>query len=286
MRIPRQAGSIPLSPLTFGGNMLRFFYLSPRHFAADVAVAAVMLCSISAAYSQSITSPDPTESTTNTPIGRLDFESAKLPEANVEIDLSQDLFTDLFGIGDAAIAGVVESLVKAPNTDDNAQATKMAAQQLEAARQIIQLAGNVVREVHVRAYESLPGGIENAHALYKPFDEQLRAGNWETLARLRKDDEAVRVAVIRRAGSVQGVFVVATDGDSLVLANIVCDISPDNVKELTAAATKIGLENGLAEGIQAKFRPTIVINGAERATIAVPATPPAPPSPPTVPVKQ
>jgi len=261
--------------------MLRFFYLSPRHFAADVAVAAVMLCAISSANSQS-----PETSTSSGPVGRLDFAAANLPEANVEVDLSQDLFKDLFGIGDAAIAGAVESLIKAPSNDDSAHAMKMAAQQLEAARQIIQLAGNVVREVHVRAYESLPGGIENAHALYKPFDEQLRAGNWETLARVRKDDEAVRVAVIRSAGTVQGVFVVATDGDSLLLANIVCDVSPDNVKKLTAAATKIGLENGLAKEIQVKFRPTIVINGQERATITVPTNPPAPPSPPAVPVKQ
>jgi len=266
--------------------MLRFFYLSPRHFTADVAVAAVMLCTISAAYSQSAEAPAAAETTTSAPIGRLNFEVANLPEANVEVDLSQDLFKDLFGIGDAAIAGAVESLVKAPSTDDNAQAAKMAAQQLEAARQIIQLAGSVVREVHVRAYESLPESVDNAESLYKPFDEQLRAGNWETLARVRNDDQVVRVALIRSAGAVQGVFVVATDGDSLVLANIVCDVSPDNVKKFTAAATKIGLENGLAKQIQVKFKPTIVINGQERATIAVPENPPAPPSPPTVPVKQ
>ena len=260
--------------------MLKFFYLTPRHFAADVAVTAVMFFAISAAYAQQ------PESTTSVPVGRLDFASANLPEANVEVDLSQDLFKDLFGIGDAAIAGAVESLVKAPGTDDNAQATKMAAQQLEAARQIIQLAGSVVREVHVRAYESLPENIENAETLYKPFDEQLRAGNWETLVRVRKDDEVARVAVIRNAGTVQGVFVVATEGDSLVLANIVCEVSPDNVKKLTAAATKIGLENGLAKEIQVKFRPMIVINGPERTTISEPTIPPAPPSPPTVPVKQ
>lgn len=266
--------------------MLRYFYLSPRHFAADVAVAAVMLCSISVAYSQSTDAPAPAETKTNAPIGRLDFDAAKLPEATVEIDLSQDLFKNLFGIGDAAITGAVESLLKAPNTDDSAQATKLAAQQLEAARQIVQLAGDVVHEVHVRVYESLPEGNENAHALYQPFDEQLRAGNWETLARVRNDDEAVRVAVIHSAGVVQGVFVVATDGDSLVLANIVCDVSPDNVKKLTAAATKIGLENGLANELRLKFKPTIVINGQDPATISVPINPPVPPSPPTVPVKQ
>jgi len=34
--------------------------------------------------------------------------------------------------------------------------------------------------------------------------------------------------------------VAATDGDGIAVANIVCDISPDKVKPLTAAITKIG----------------------------------------------
>ena len=46
---------------------------------------------------------------TNSPTGRLDFEAANLPTANVEVDLSQAMFKDLFGIGDAAIAGVAEA---------------------------------------------------------------------------------------------------------------------------------------------------------------------------------
>ncbi len=254
---------------------MRYFYLSPRHFAADVAVAVVMLCGISTAYSQSI------DVTQNAPAGRLDFEAANLPEANVEVDLSQEMFQDLFGIGDAAIAGVAESLLKSPDEGHGAKATKLAAHQLEAARQIMQLAGNVVREVHVRLYEHLPGDV-NAAALFKPFDEQLRAGNWETLARVRKDDEAARVAVIRDAGAVRGIFVVATDGDGVVLANVVCDISPDNVKKLTSAATKIGLENGLAQKIrlELELEPKIVINPGDAPTITLPTNPPAPPTPP------
>ena len=89
----------------------------------------------------------------NAPVGRLDFQAANLPEANVEVDLSQEMFRDIFGIGDAAIAGVVEVLAKSPTKARPAEATQMAAQQAEALRQIIQLAGDVVREVHVRVYE-------------------------------------------------------------------------------------------------------------------------------------
>ena len=51
-------------------------------------------------------------------LGRLDFKKANLPEANVELDLSQEMFHDLFGIGDAAIAGVAESLMKSANGGD------------------------------------------------------------------------------------------------------------------------------------------------------------------------
>jgi hypothetical protein len=240
-----------------------------RQFAVEVIVVAAMLLTFTSAYAQA------EEEKHSTPVGRLNFEAANLPEANVEVDLSQDMFRDIFGIGDAALAGVAEALQKSPNKGDAAKATQMAAQQAEALRQIIQLAGDVVQEVHVRVYEDAPEGLD----IYKPLDEQLRAGKWETLARVRKQDEVVRVSAIRDSGAVRGIFVMATDGGELVLANLVCDVSPDNVQKLTSAATKIGLENGLAKQIQLKLGPKIVVTGAERETITVPATPPPPPEP-------
>ena len=57
------------------------------------------------------------------------------------------------------------------------------------------------------------------------------------------------------------------------------DVSPENARKLTAAATKIGLENGLAKAIELKLQPKIVITSGERETIVVPAKPPAPPEP-------
>jgi hypothetical protein len=264
------------------GNMLRFFYLSPRHFAADLAITAMLFCTASTALAQS------TEKSADVPVGRLNFEAASLPAANVEIDLNQDMFRDLFGIGDAALAGIADSLAKAASDVKGQQQNKgpeMAAQQLEAARQIVQLAGDVIREVHVRVYEDLPEDIGSAEALFTPFETQLRENNWETLARVRKDDELARVAVIRNGGAVQGIFLVATDGNGIVVANVVCDISPDNVKQLTSAATKIGLENGLGKELERKFAPQLVIQSADGATITIPAKPPTPPAPP-VPVNQ
>jgi hypothetical protein len=249
--------------------MLRLFQSPMRQLAADILVVAAMFCTFTSAYSQA------EEAAPQTPIGRLNFEAANLPEANVEVDLSQDMFRDIFGIGDAAIAGVVEALQKSPSKGDSAKATEMAAQQAEALRQIIQLAGDVVQEVHVRVYEDASAAPE----IYKSFEEQLRANNWESLARVRKNDELVRVAALRSEGAVRGVFVIATDGNELVLANLVCDVSPENTKKLTSAATTIGLENGLAKAIELKLQPKIVITGGHRESPARPADPPRPPEP-------
>jgi hypothetical protein len=222
------------------------------------------------------------------PTGRIDFEAAKLPEANVEIDLSQEMFRNLFGIGDAAVAGVAETLLKSAGSGDSAKGTKLAAEQLESARQILQLAGNVVREVRVRVYESLPEDAGGAEKLFKPFDEQLRTGKWETIARVHDDENIVRVSAIMHEGSVQGIFVTATDGDSVVIANVLCDVSPENVKKLTSSATKIGLENGLAQVIEKKMsklqvagdgRKVIVIRDSEAKGRVAPPTPPTPPAP-------
>ena len=97
------------------------------------------------------------------PSGRINFEAAKLPPASIEVDLSQEMFKDLFGIGDAAIAGVAETLLKYAQRDGDAKNVALAAEQLEAAKQITQLAGNVVREVRVRVYQGLPEGFDDAY---------------------------------------------------------------------------------------------------------------------------
>ena len=54
---------------------------------------------------------DSTSKNTITP-GNVEFDYADAPAANVELDLSQGMFHDLFGIGDAAVAGVADALAK------------------------------------------------------------------------------------------------------------------------------------------------------------------------------
>jgi Domain of unknown function (DUF4252) len=198
-------------------------------------------------FYSAIAQAKPAESSSGTTVGRIDFDEAKLPPANVELDLSQGMFENLFGIGDAAVAGVAETLMKSTK-NEHAEAMHMAADQLAAVRQIVGLAGKVVKEVRIRAYE------KNSDDLSSRFDKQLQAGEWEKVAVLRKGNENARVYVIRGNDSIRGAFVMASGHDGQILVNLVCDISPENVKSLTSAATKIGLDNNLEQMIEMKFR--------------------------------
>ena len=195
----------------------------------------------------------PTSAWAEGPSGRIDFAGADLPPATVEVDLSQEIFSDLFGLGDAAIAGVIESLTNDRQSHES-EATELAAEKLSAARQIVQLAKDVVQEVRLRVYEDYPEEAGNAADLSRRFDQQLSDGDWDNVVRVRDGDESVNVSFLRVEGSILGVFVAAADGSDVVLANIVCDISPENVKGLTSAATKIGLEHGLREELEDKLR--------------------------------
>ena len=213
-----------------------------------IAFAVLLLFGLAPAVAQETDSRPPLAE------GRIDFDAADLPPANVEIDLNHEVFGDLFGLGDAALAGVLESLGQA-NQSDSSRVTEIAESRLAAAREVLHLAKAVVREVRVRVYEDLPEGQEDAgQKIADSFEKQLQAGNWDRVLKVRENDESVRVAVMRGEGSVLGVFVTVVDGDELVLANVVCQASPENVKKLAAAATKIGLENGLRDILDRELR--------------------------------
>jgi hypothetical protein len=152
--------------------------------------------------------------------------------------------------------------------EEHMEATQAAAEQLAAVRQIIGLTGKVVKEVRVRAYEKM------AEDLSPRFDQQIRNGEWEKTVVVRKGDENARVYIMRHNGSIRGAFVIAGGHGGQILVNVVCDISPDNVKSLTAAATKIGLENGLLRELELKFR---------HAHSPLPPAPPRAPAAPRVP---
>lgn len=210
--------------------------------------AAVLVCAAAAARA------DESSASTSAPVGRIDFAAADLPPATVEVDLSQAMFSDLFGLGDAAIAGVAESLLKSADGRSDTPGTQMAAEQLAAAQQIIRLASEVVQEVRVRVYENMEEGAVQSDKLMANFDEQLRNGHWENVVRIRDGDDNVRVSLLHSDGAIRGAFVVVADGSDVVLANVVADVSPENVKKLTSAAAQIGLENGLQQVLEKKMR--------------------------------
>lgn len=179
--------------------------------------------------------------------GRVDLAAMNLPPANVEIDAGPEMISTLLGIGEAAIAGVSETLLGAADEGPGSGEIKHAAGQLEAVRHVIRLAGDVVQEVRVRVYEDGPQGVVSE------CEAQLDKEVWENAVRVSDGDEFARVSLVRSEGSVMGVFVIAGDSGDLVLANVVCNISPEKIKELTAAATKVGLDNGLREEIIRKM---------------------------------
>jgi hypothetical protein len=210
-----------------------------------VAVAALLTMMSAGARGQ--------ESDAKSSPGRIEFDFADAPQANVELDLGPGMFNDLFGIGDAAVAGVADALGQAAGTKQGAEGTRMAAEQLKSAREIVQTVQQVVHGVRVRAYKNEGDQSAKVAKMISYYEDKARGNQWETIVRAHEDGHQVAVSVVRSDGAIKGIFVTATDGDNAVLVNAVCDISPDNMKKLTAAATKSGLQAGLGQALEAKL---------------------------------
>lgn len=196
-------------------------------------------------YSAVATNAQTADSSNPTAIGRIDFEGADLPPATVEIELGPGMIGDLLGLGKAAIGGVAHTLVESPQ---GSETTKLAADQLVAVQEIVQIASEVVQEVRVRIYE---GGRTE---LGSKFKNQLSAGNWNTIVRAHAGDENVELSLVRQEGAIRGAFVIAAEGKDMVLVNVVCNVSPEKVKSLSAKAAQIGLDHGLGQVIEGKLK--------------------------------
>ncbi len=257
--------------------MSRFVSFLVRRMVRCVALTAVAYFAIVAAHAHAFAAEG--ESTP----GRIDFNEANLPAATVEVNLSQGMFGDLVGLGEAAIAGVAETLRQSAGAGRGSEGTRIAAEQLAAAQQLVQLVQGVVHEVRVRVYEDFPKESVDADSLMTHFDNQLRSDKWENIVKVRDGKESVRVSLLRKNGAVLGAFVVASDGRSLVLANVVGDVSPANVKKLTSAAATIGLENGLQQVLDQKMQKLHHRLPPPTLSAPTPPTPPAPPATPSIP---
>jgi len=216
-----------------------------RRAGALGAFAAVLLyVGVAAAYAQETT---PQSSAT---VGSIEFNHPGAAKKFVEIDLSQAMFGDLFGIGDAALAGVVEALSDSPQAKEGSQAIQQAAEKAAAARELVSIAKNVIGSVRVRAYEDLENLAEEKSSVIAHYDQQLQSGGWENAIRAQDGDKSVQISAVRSDGSIKGLFIVASEGNNLVLVNVICDVSPENAKQLSTAAVKAGLQAGLGKELE------------------------------------
>jgi len=183
-------------------------------------------------------------------LGRIEFNHPDAAKATVEVDLSRDMFSDMFGIGDAALAGVAEALSQSPQAQEGSAAIQQAAAQTAAMREFVGIAKNVINEVRVRVYEGLEGESAKNGGVIAHYDQQLQAGGWDQAVRVQDGDQAVRVSAVRSGGAIKGLFIIAADGNDLVLVNVTCDISPENAKQLAATAVKSGLQAGLDKQLE------------------------------------
>ena len=126
---------------------------------------------------------------------------------------------------------------------------KFAAKQINEIRTVLPLAKEVIREVRVRVYED----GQDFSSLSGRFADQLKDGDWQQVAMIHDDDTSVHVSLLGQDGALRGVFVLLVDGEATVLANLVCDASPEKIEELANVITKIGLNTGLRKELQRFF---------------------------------
>ena len=183
--------------------------------------------------------------------GRVEFNYPAGATPAVEVDLPAGLFRDVVGLGDAAVAGVAEALLEAQVSDESAKAdVKLATDQLAAIRAIVDSLQGAVGEVRVRVYADADEQGVDAGSVASNYAKQLEGSAWSKIVHVRDDDDGATVFLMRQAGAIRGVFVVATDGHELVLVNVLCDVSPERVKQITKQAASIGLELGGEEALK------------------------------------
>jgi hypothetical protein len=187
-------------------------------------------------------------------VGRVDFDFPNAPPATVEVDLGEGMLADITGIAQAAIGGVVEGLLESAQGREPG-AVQLSAEHLASAQKVVESVSGVVREIRVRVYDNLP---ESAAAIRTSmtahYRQKVHHSDWDHLVRVHDGDTNVNVCALRRDGAIRGLFVMVSEDDQLVLANIVCDLSPEMVKQVTKQATQIGLQVGLEQALQEAMR--------------------------------
>lgn len=181
--------------------------------------------------------------------GRVEFDFPGGAPANVEIDLKNGMLSALTDIAVAAVDGAAEGIRESGQGDAVRQSTEI----MGALREVLGLTGEVVKEVRLRVYEGMEDSSTLA-SMQKYYQEKLDDGSWDNVVKVRDGDENVAVCVHREGSAIRGVFVMVGERDEMVLANVVCELTPDKIKQLTSKATKIGMRFGLGDAIEEMMR--------------------------------
>jgi hypothetical protein len=217
--------------------------MSALRYWCSLALAAIVFAAGSSSVRNAVWAQVASESAIAVESARVEFDHPGGGTPAVELDLPAGLFRDVVGLGDAAIAGVAEGLQTAPVNDEATQAdVKLATDQLAAIRTIVGSVQGALGEVRVRVYADSEG--IDVGSLVSHYDAKLNESAWTKIVHARDDEKFATVFLMRDNGAVRGVFVIVTEGRELVLVNVLCDISPERIKQITKQATSIGLELG------------------------------------------
>ncbi len=180
--------------------------------------------------------------------GRIEFDHPSAATPTVAVDLPAGLFRDIAGLGDAALAGVAEGLLKQGEASGgNAEDVQLATEHLAAVRQIVSTAQGAIDEVRVRVYKGESDKDGPATGVAQFYANKLRNTSWDRVADVHDGDKNASVYLMRESGALRGIFVVAAKDHELVLANVVCDVSPERVKQIAEQAVTMGLKLGGGE---------------------------------------
>jgi len=174
----------------------------------------------------------------------------------------------------AAIAGFADSLGRSAG----GEGTRRAAASLEELKHALSVAAGSLDEFRFHAFEA-----ESADAITltaEHYDRKLTEAGWDSTLRMQKDEGLVRLYLLRDEGAIRGAFVVAGDRKGVALVNAVGDVSPENVKRLSASLGRSGKELGahrLIDRVSQKIAEEI---GREFGSGATPPSAPAPPEAP------
>jgi hypothetical protein len=193
--------------------------------------------------------PTHAQSNDSAAAGRVAFDLADAPAATVEVDLTEGLLSAFTGVAKAAIEGVAEALLE--SSEGRSDAILQSAEHLQAVDAIVETLRNVVREVRVRVYEHGSEETQSTRAaMVEHYQKKLAGTHWESVVRVQEGDGNVVVFALQDAGTIHGLFTIVSEPDDLVIANVVCDLTPENVKQVTSQATKIGMKVGLEKLIE------------------------------------